>query len=176
MVITVTLALLAGATAALWPQTAGAAGYNPVPNTSWGTNGENRAAVLHGGTLYVGGAFAAAVQGASTLARADLVAIDTATGNPVLGFVADTNGSVEALATDGSWLYVGGTFTTIKAVSRTNLARVSLNDGSRRSRLRSGAQQHGVRPVGARRPPVRGRRLHLDQRPDRASGWRPSTF
>ena len=57
MVITVTLALLAGATAALWPQTVGAAGYNPVPNTSWGTNGENRAAVLHGGTLYVGGAF-----------------------------------------------------------------------------------------------------------------------
>ena len=86
--------------------------------------------MLHGGTLYVGGAFAAAVQGASTLARADLVAIDTATGNPVLGFAADTNGSVEALATDGTWLYVGGTFTTIKGVGRTNLARVGLLDGT----------------------------------------------
>ena len=129
-VMTVTLALVAAAAAVMWPQQAGAAPYNPIPNVSWGTNGEARAAVLHGGTLYVGGEFSALRQGSSSSARLDLAAIDTATGSPVSAFSADTNGSVEALATDGSWLYVGGTFTTIKNVSRTNLARVNLTTGA----------------------------------------------
>src|SRR5512134_1198585 len=112
-VTTIMAALLAAATAVVWPaQEAGAAPYNPVPSVSWGTNGEARAAVLHGATLYLGGAFSALVKGSNSLARLDLAAIDTATGNPVSLFSADTNGSVEALATDGTWLYVGGTFTT----------------------------------------------------------------
>ena len=72
------------------------------------------------------------MQGSSSSARLDLGAIDTATGNPVSAFSADTNGSVEALATDGSWLYVGGTFTTIKNVSRTNLAARRPDDRRRR--------------------------------------------
>ena len=42
------------------------------------------------------------------------------------GFVADTNGAVNALATDGTRLFVGGSFTTIKGVSRSRVASVNL--------------------------------------------------
>ncbi len=48
------------------------------------------------------------------------------------GFVADTNGRVEAVATssDGSTVFLGGTFTTVNGVPRANVAAVNATTGA----------------------------------------------
>ena len=112
------------------PQPASAAvGYQPVPNDAWGTNGTGEEVLLQGGTVYVGGTFTAAVHGGSSTMRNNLAAFDEATGGLVSAFVADTDGTVETLATYGGALFIGGTFTTVKGVSRKNLAKVDLITG-----------------------------------------------
>ncbi len=130
-VMATTLAVVAGATVAMLPQQASAAvGYRPVPDDSWGTNGTGEEVLIQGGTVYVGGTFTAAVHGADTVARRNMAAFDEASGALVQPFVADTDGTVETLATDGGALFLGGTFTTVNGVSRKNLAKVDLSTGA----------------------------------------------
>ena len=130
-VMATTLAVLAGAAVALMPEPASTAvGYQPVPNDSWGTDGTAEEVLLQGGTVYVGGAFTAAVHGGTSIIRKNLAAFDEGTGGLVGGFAADTDGTVETLATYGGALFIGGTFTTVKGVSRRNLAKLDLVTGN----------------------------------------------
>ena len=130
-VMATTLAVVAGATVAMLPRPASAAvGYRPVPNDSWGTNGTSEEVLIQGGTVYVGGAFSAALHGGSSATRNNVAAFDEASGALVQTFVADTNGTVETLATFGGALFLGGTFTTVNGVARKNLAKVDLSTGA----------------------------------------------
>ena len=89
------------------------------------------ATVLVGNTAYVGGQFTTATNpSGGTASRVDLAAFDATTGALVNGFRADSDGIIRALATDGSWLYVGGSFSHLGGVARQNLARVDLATGA----------------------------------------------
>ncbi len=109
----------------------------PLPYSStpivggWATNGISRAVVEAGGTVYAGGAFSAAVSpNGATTARANVAAFDPATGALRPGFVANTNGTVRALASDGTTLFLAGSFTRVNGVARARLAAVNLATGA----------------------------------------------
>src|SRR4249920_3466525 len=74
--------------------------YSPTPVDGWGI-----------------------LKDAQTANRANLTSVDLSTGN-LRSFMADTNGSVNALASDGAALYLGGTFTTVNGVPRGRVAKV----------------------------------------------------
>jgi hypothetical protein len=119
---------------ALGLPTVGAApvSYSPTPIAGWSTNGPVYAVLIVGDTVYAGGNFTQVrgPGGSPTLARSRLAAFDIQTGAVRTGFSADTNGIVRALVTDGSRLFVGGSFTTIKGVSRSRVAAVDLATGA----------------------------------------------
>jgi Domain of unknown function (DUF5122) beta-propeller len=94
------------------------------------TGGSAWVVAQSGGVAYVGGEFTAITDGVTTLPRQHVVAVTEADGRAVPGFVADTDGTVLALAVVGSQLYLGGTFTTVNGVARRNLARVDLASGA----------------------------------------------
>ena len=83
--------------------------YSPVPVNGWGILKETPVAFAEyvdaveivGDTVYAGGNFANAVKGALTQPRANLMAVSATTGD-LLPFRADTNGSVNAIVSDGS--------------------------------------------------------------------------
>ncbi len=131
-VTTVLLAALTGMVVSLSPAGAAPARFVTPPLQSWRLNGQGYATVVVGDTAYVGGAFSTAksYNGKSKATRLDLAAFDLHTGALVQTFSADTNGTVRALATDGTSLFVGGSFTTIGGVNRTNLAAVDLTTGA----------------------------------------------
>ena len=83
------------------------------------TNGTVNATVLSGNTLYIGGSFSSVgrVTGAG-------VPLDATTGTAVSGFPMVV-GQVNAVAADGAggW-YIGGLFTTVGGVARSNLAHI----------------------------------------------------
>ena len=83
------------------------------------TNGSVNAAVLSGGTLYIGGTFTQVGP-----ATGGGVPIDATSGAPVSGF-PKVVGSVAAVAPDGSggW-YIGGSFTSVGGAPRSNVAHV----------------------------------------------------
>jgi hypothetical protein len=105
--------------------------YSATPVSGWGILKEGAqdqyvdAVEISGNAVYVGGIFTHAVREAQTANRANLMAVELATGN-LLPFVADTNGSVNAIASDGTSLYIGGTFTTVNGVPRSRLAKINL--------------------------------------------------
>ncbi len=80
-----------------------------------------------GSRVLLGGSFSY-VNGA---ARRNLAAIDSATGDVVRTFKADTNGRVKALtaSTDGSQLFAGGAFTTVEGLFRSRLAGLDPDTG-----------------------------------------------
>jgi hypothetical protein len=82
-----------------------------------------------GDTVYAGGRFANAVKGALTQPRANLMAVSAITGD-LLPFRADTNGTVNAIVSDGSSLYVAGNFTMINGVARNRIAKLNLTTGA----------------------------------------------
>ena len=88
------------------------------------TNGTVNAVALSGNTLYLGGSFSRV--GAPTGSG---VPLDSASGVPRSGFPRIA-GQVYAVAPDGTggW-YIGGSFTSVGGVPRSNLARV-LADGT----------------------------------------------
>ena len=64
------------------------------------------------------------------LAGRRLVAVDAATGAPLVGFVAPAfDGDVNGLAIDDDWLYAGGDFSRAGGAERSNLAVFSRRDG-----------------------------------------------
>ena len=90
------------------------------------------ATAVIGDTVYAGGNFSQVRNqgGTQTLARANLAAFDRTTGAVRTTFAADTNGIVRALTTDGTRLFVGGSFTTIGGQSRSRLAALDPTTGA----------------------------------------------
>jgi beta-propeller uncharacterized protein DUF5122 len=87
-----------------------------------------------GGVMYAGGAFgsvstAPGVSPGGTFARNNLVAFDPATG-VIASFAPNVAGEVWALASDGTSLYVGGTFATVNGVARRGLAKLNPVTGA----------------------------------------------
>jgi hypothetical protein len=112
------------------PQQALAAQPFPeIPLDGGDTNGTVYAVEVVGTTLYLGGSFSSLRSPTSgSLPRANLAAIDIATGD-VLPFAADTNNTVRAIESDGSTVWVGGIFSTIRGAARSNLAAVDAVTG-----------------------------------------------
>lgn len=114
---------------AAWGLSAGVAWATP-PNTpdtgTWGTDGRVWSITQVGGTVFVGGDFDHAIAPDGTqVVRANLMAIDAATGALDTSFAPNPDGVVYALATDGSQLFVGGDFTTISGQARSHFAAYS---------------------------------------------------
>ncbi len=118
--------------------------FSPTPVTGWTTNGTVRAVLIVGDTVYAGGDFTEVrgPGGSPTLARARLAAWDVHTGAIRTGFAADANSTVRTLASDGTRLFVGGSFTTIRGVSRSRLASVNLATGAVNTDFSANAGSH----------------------------------
>ena len=82
-----------------------------------------------GDDLYVGGGFTQI----GTATRSHLAKIDRITGQLAASFaptITSTSGvPVNALASDGTSLYVGGLFTQVNSTARSNAAKLGLGDG-----------------------------------------------
>lgn len=109
--------------------------YSNTPLRSWRAEGVGYASLVVGNTLYVGGSFSRVTSpdGATSASRTNLAAFDVRTGSLITSFTANTNGTVRALASDGTNLYVGGAFTTVNGTSRGRLAALDPATGSVRS-------------------------------------------
>ena len=97
---------------------------------TWGATGAVRSEVIIGTTLYIGGSFTSVVSpdGLTTVPRRHLAAIDLTTGD-LLPWKPTTNGAVLTMATDGTTLFIGGSFTVANRQSRAHLAAVDLTGG-----------------------------------------------
>src|SRR5688572_3931179 len=105
-------ALSAGAALVLVVATPAMAAVTGSPAPSSTAAGPVLNSVEGEGRLYIGGKFTA-VDGR---AKAGLAALDAATGVRVADFGADVAGTVHALATDGTNIYVAGSFTSVGGV------------------------------------------------------------
>jgi hypothetical protein len=95
-----------------------------------GTDGPVDAVLLSNGLLYVGGQFANVVDGSLvTEVAGNLAAVNSTTGVLDATWAPGTNGPVDTLATAGSQIYLGGTFTAVDGNSANYLASVDATDG-----------------------------------------------
>jgi hypothetical protein len=88
-----------------------------------------------GGTMYAGGTFSsvstpAGVSPGGTFARGNIVAFDASTGVISTSFAPSVNGEVWALASDGTSLWIGGTFTSVNGVARRAVAKLNPTTGA----------------------------------------------
>jgi hypothetical protein len=104
---------------------------NPFPPTAfWQTNGTVRAIAFRGNVVYVGGQFTSvrppgAAAGTKAFTRHNVAAFNTKTG-AVLKWSPGTNGTVRTIVVTSTRIYLGGSFTTVGARARANVAAVSL--------------------------------------------------
>ncbi|MGC4110222.1 MAG: hypothetical protein QM747_07315 [Nocardioides sp.] len=128
------LVVAIGAVLALVVATGGPAAAAIPPDTpalSGGLDGQVYATLVVGNTIYVGGSFShAQTRAGASVNRGDLAAFNLSTGALLGTWSANANGSVRSLATDGSHLYVGGTFSSIGGLSQSWLASVNLATGA----------------------------------------------
>jgi chitodextrinase len=105
------------------------------PIAGWSTNGPVHAVKIVGNRVYVGGQFTQVrgPSGTPVVARANLFAIDRNTGALIPGFVADTNGIVRAIESDGNTVYAGGGFTTVNGAAQRFVVALDAVTGARRS-------------------------------------------
>ena len=87
-----------------------------------------------GGTMYAGGSFgsvstAPGVSPGGTFTRNNIVAFDPASG-VIRSFAPNVAGEVWALASNGTSLYVGGTFATVNGVARRGVAKLDPGTGA----------------------------------------------
>jgi VCBS repeat-containing protein len=97
-------------------------GFSPTPNGIIST------ILVSGDYLYVGGTFTT-ISG-QTRSRLAKIWRTTASLGQATTWNPDANGEVKALASDGTYLFVGGNFTTIAGATRDRLAKFSIADGS----------------------------------------------
>jgi hypothetical protein len=98
-------------------------------DATWNMNCASSVNVLaqDGTYLYVGGIFTT-VNGATTRNRICRVLLSSTTGTVDASWDMNANGSVNALARDGTYLYIGGNFTTVNgATTRNRICRVLLS-------------------------------------------------
>ncbi|KQY55586.1 MULTISPECIES: DNRLRE domain-containing protein [unclassified Nocardioides] len=101
------------------------------PAASWRVNGVVRATVIVGDTVVVGGSFTTAVSpNGQSVARRNLAAFSLTTGALRTDWRADASADVRALETDGSSIYVGGSFTTIAGQARQRIAKLGVATGA----------------------------------------------
>src|SRR3954471_5272912 len=104
----------------------------------WQTNGTVEAVVVANGVVYAGGNFTqvrppgTAASSTQAVVRNRLAAFNASTGALITTFDANVNGSVRALAVspDGSRLYVGGAFTSVRGTTRNRVAAVNPSTGA----------------------------------------------
>jgi len=105
-------------------------------DASWGTNGHVSAVLQVGNVAIVGGTFTQIAEnggaGPETLARSNIAAFDTTTGQPLRDWAPSVDGEVAALAAsaDGAELFVGGAFKNVNGVARTRLAALDVATGA----------------------------------------------
>jgi hypothetical protein len=106
--------------------------WQQVPIASWRVDGTGYATAVVGDTVYVGGSFTSVTSpdGSTVVPRANLAAFDLQTGALKPAFQADTNGIVRSLVAANGQLFVGGSFTTIRGLSRGRLAAVDPSTGA----------------------------------------------
>jgi Domain of unknown function (DUF5122) beta-propeller len=88
-----------------------------------------------GATMYAGGTFSsvstpAGVSPGGTFARGNIVAFNASTGVISTSFAPSVNGEVWALASDGTSLWIGGTFTSVNGVARRAVAKLNPTTGA----------------------------------------------
>jgi hypothetical protein len=88
-----------------------------------------------GGTMYAGGSFSSVstpngVSPGGTFARSNIVAFNASTGVVSTSFAPSVNGEVWGLASDGTSLWIGGTFTSVNGVARRGLAKLNPTTGA----------------------------------------------
>jgi hypothetical protein len=102
-----------------------------VPDPSWTVNGTVYAVETVGDRVFVGGQFTTATSSTGqTAARANLAAFSADTGELLTDWQANTVGAVIALKSDGTSLWVGGSFTRVGTQTHNRLAKVSLATGA----------------------------------------------
>ena len=136
----VRIAVVATLTVGLLTAAQPAFALSSAPDRTWGTNGKVFALAQSGNTLFVGGRFTRAISpGAQKQPVSNLAAFDMTTGAYIPTFTASVDYTqatdkpeVDALAvsSDGSTLYVGGSFDTVDGQPRQNLAAVDLATGT----------------------------------------------
>ncbi len=134
-VVTITAGLLAVAQPAF--------ALSSAPDRTWGTDGKTYALVKWGNTIFVAGQFKKALgTNGQHVPAAAIAAFDMTTGAYIPTFTASVTNTgttakaiVNALAvsTDGSTLYVGGSFDTVDGQLRKNFAAVDTATGSQLS-------------------------------------------
>lgn len=124
--------LVATAVVLVSPAEAAPVYFSQTPIAGDQVNGTGYATAVVGDVAYVGGSFTTVrtQTGQTVASRANLAAFDLRTGRLITSFRADTNGAVRTLVSDGSALYVGGSFTTVNGTTRRRLARVDLVTGA----------------------------------------------
>jgi hypothetical protein len=126
-------AVVAGITFASFAWMATTAAHAALPNTpnkTWGTDGRISAILPVGNTIYVGGSFAHVVdRSGGTHPAANVAAFNATTGAAITNWSPSTDGAVQALATDGTRIFVGGNFSTVDGKAHANLAAVDALTG-----------------------------------------------
>ena len=114
---------------------------------AWGVNGPVLATAIVGDTVVVGGTFTRAVspQGTS-VDRVNLAAFSLSTGALLTGWRADTNGTVRALGTTGTSVWVGGDFTALGGAAKARIAKLDAGTATV-DRGFSASANGGVRTV-----------------------------
>jgi hypothetical protein len=127
-------ATAAGAVVAATAVPASAAGttYAEAPAKTWSvTGGQIYAMARIGNKIVIGGTFTAIKPPAgSPVPRSRIALIDAVTGAPDLSWNPGADGTIRALATDGSRVYVGGNFTVIGGVAKARLAALDAVTGA----------------------------------------------
>ena len=117
---------------------------NPADWTPWVNDGAVYALVQIGNQMYVGGSFTTVQEpNATTFNRAFLFSLNATTGAVNRNFHPTLDGQVNALATDGTNLFVGGAFSTVNGAPAPPPRRARLE---RRGRLRRSARTSARAP------------------------------
>jgi hypothetical protein len=104
---------------------------NPADTTPRVQDGAVYKMLSHGGAIFVGGQFnnVRPYNGTTNIPRNRLFAFNPKTGG-ITGLKATFNSEVWALATDGTSLFVGGTFNTVNGVKRTGVVKLNATTGA----------------------------------------------
>jgi hypothetical protein len=113
---------VARANAAHITATGAVTNWNPKPDATV------RALAVTGSEVLLGGDFGQI--GKTPVPANHLGAVDLTAGSAISGFSASTDGSVRALLTAGTNVYVGGDFGTVDGTSHSRLAAINASNGS----------------------------------------------
>jgi len=104
------------------------------PTPSWQTNGRVNAIAIVGNTAYIGGQFtsvrpAGDPLGTGEVTRNHVAAFNLSTG-ALLSWDPNASGTVEAIAVNGSTVYLGGSFTKVGGKGHQRVAAVDATTGA----------------------------------------------